>query len=285
LSTEEREGFWGRLRRALQRARRGAPADPGKEIQELVEQAEAQGLIAPGEGEMIDAVLGLAETTAGQIMSPRTQLATVSASADLAEIIRVVVESGHSRIPLHGPDLDHIVGVVLAKDLLAFCANNTQPASLSEIARPPIFVPMAMPINQLLAAFKRQRSHLAVVVDEYGGTAGVVTMEDVLEEIVGDIADEYDQDELLVRPQPDGTLLVDARLEVEELSRRLGEELPRDLPEGRYESVGGLITTLLGRVPAAGEEIRVGTVTLLVQAADERRVIKVSVRPDSPLEA
>jgi magnesium and cobalt transporter len=134
-----------------------------------------------------------------------------------------------------------------------------------------------------LAAFKRRRAHLAVVVDEYGGTAGVVSLEDVLEEIVGDIADEYDQEESLIRCQPDGSLLVDASLDVEELSQHLeAEELPNDLPEGHYESVGGLITTMLGRVPEVGEEIKVGSVLLKIQAADERRVIKVLVRQDVP---
>ncbi len=275
--SEPRKGFLGRLREVLAGGHGSADHDLEREIQELVEQGQAQGLIGQGEGEMIDAVLELSETTAGQIMTPRTGLAAVSAEAPMSEVVEITVQSGHSRIPIYQGDLDHIVGVVYAKDLLPLCVSSEKGAGVMDIARKPMFVPQSMPLNQLLTAFKRTRSHLAVVVDEYGGTAGVVSLEDVLEEIVGDIADEYDQEEALIREEADGSLLVDARLDVEELSERLGAALPSELPEGRFETVAGLITTYLGRVPQVGEEVAFGPVRLVVKEADERRVTQVLV--------
>lgn len=267
-----------RLRDRLGGGRAATSQDLEKEIQELVDQGEAQGLLSPGEGEMIDAVLELDATTAGQIMVPRIEMATVPATAGMAEIIQIMVETGHSRIPVYQDHLDHIVGVIHAKDLLPLCARHEAGDDLAGVWRRPMFVPQSMPVNQLLSAFKRSRSHLAIVVDEYGGTAGVVTMEDVLEEIVGDIADEYDQEEEeLVTPQADGSLLVSGRLSVEELSLRLGVDLPEELPEGRFETVAGFVTTFLGRVPKPQEEVLYGPVLLKVKAADERRVIQVLV--------
>lgn len=257
--------------------RAGAAQDLEKEIQDLVDQGEAQGLISHREGEMIDAVLELGETLAGQIMVPRTEMATLPETASVDQIIETLVQTGHSRIPIYQEDLDHIVGVIHAKDLLSYWGKPFEGIRLREISRKPIFVPQSMPLVQLLAAFERRRSHLAVVVDEYGGTAGLVTMEDVLEEIVGDIEDEYDQEEEMVAEQPDGSLIVDGRLGVDELSERLGVELPEELPEGRFETVAGFITTSLGRVPHAQEEVVHGPVRLQVVGADERRVTQVHV--------
>ncbi len=277
MNTEARPGLLERLRGRLSGGRNPTSQDLEKEIQELVDQGEAQGLISAREGEMIDAVLELSETTAGQIMVPRTEMATVPVGADIGAIIEVLVQTGHSRIPVYQDHLDHIVGVIHAKDLLPFCARHEDEIDLSSIWRRPMFVPQSMPVNQLLSAFKRSRSHLAIVVDEYGGTAGVVTMEDVLEEIVGDISDEYDQEEELVSEQADGSLLVSGRLSVEELSARLEIELPEELPEGRFETVAGFVTTFLGRVPKVQEAVVYGPVRLKVTGADERRVTQVLV--------
>ncbi len=247
-----------------------------EEIQGLVDQGEAQGLISEREADMIEAVLDLSETTADQIMVPRTDLAMVPREAKVEDIIKVIVESGHSRIPVYSEDPDHIVGLIHAKDLLPFW-NQEDEVVLEKIMRPPFFVPQAMPVNELMTAFRRRRVHLAVVVDEYGGTAGVVTLEDVLEEIVGEIEDEYDQEEKLITEQADGSLLVEGRLEIEELGERLGVELPDSLPEGRFETVGGFITTLLGRVPRPQEEVVYGPVRMVVTGADDRRVTQVHV--------
>jgi magnesium and cobalt transporter len=265
-----------RLRELLGGSRATTSEELEREIQDLVDQGESQGLISPREADMIEAVFELDQTTAEQIMVPRTELAMVPHTAGVRDIIRVIVESGHSRIPVYAEDPDHILGVIHAKDLLPHWGEEH--IDLKAIMRKPYFVPLAMTLGALMAGFRRKRVHLAVVVDEYGGTAGVVTLEDVLEEIVGEISDEYDHEPELVTPLEDGALLVDARLEIEELAERLGVELPRSLPEGRFETVGGFITTLLGRVPRAQEEVAYGPVRMVVEEADERRVRRVRVQ-------
>jgi len=276
LDTASRRGLLARLRELLGGSRATTSEELEREIQDLVDQGESQGLISPREADMIEAVFELDQTTAEQIMVPRTELAMVPHTAGVRDIIRVIVESGHSRIPVYAEDPDHILGVIHAKDLLPHWGEEH--IDLKAIMRKPYFVPLAMTLGALMAGFRRKRVHLAVVVDEYGGTAGVVTLEDVLEEIVGEISDEYDHEPELVTPLEDGALLVDARLEIEELAERLGVELPRSLPEGRFETVGGFITTLLGRVPRAQEEVAYGPVRMVVEEADERRVRRVRVQ-------
>lgn len=276
MDPEGRSSIWQKIRTWFNSDASQAP-DVEKEIQELLEEGEARGLITQQESYMIEAVLELGETTAGQIMTPRTSLRTLSVSSPISEVITAIVESGHSRIPVYDDNLDHIVGIVHAKDLLGRWGQSDQGFALRQIMRQPMFVPQAMPIEQLLSSFNRQRAHLAVVVDEYGGTAGIVTMEDVLEEIVGDIKDEHDLPLDMLQREPDGSLLVDGRLEVEELSEVLDMELPEELPEGRFESVGGFVTTLMGRLPKPKEEVSYGNLRLLVEEADQRRVSKVRV--------
>ena len=247
------------------------------EIQVLVDQGEAQGLLTPAEGDMIEAVLDLDETLTRQIMVPRTSLVAAPAGGEPHEIIGLIVESGHSRLPLYGKDLDDVVGVLYAKDLLPYWGKPMGELELEKIARQPYFVAQSMPVDRLLAEFRRRKIHMAVVVDEYGGTAGLVTMEDVLEEIVGEIEDEYDQEPILIREQGDGSLVVDARLEVDHLGEALDVEIPSSLPEGNFETVGGLITTLLGRVPKQGEQLRFNGLLFEVVEADARRITKAKV--------
>lgn len=282
MDSEPRRSFLDRLKILLGLPRANTTEDLEREIAGIVDQGEAHGLITAREGRMIEAVLDLGETTAGQIMVPRIDTATVPSTSSVEEVLRVLVDSGHSRIPIYSDDLDHIQGVLHAKDLLPFWGRPPEEIDLLKISRAPFFVPQSMPINQLLAEFRRQHVHLAVVVDEYGGTAGIVTMEDILEEIVGEIVDEYDNEESLLAEQADGSVLVDARLEVEDLAEHLGIDLPTELPEGRFETVGGFITTVLGRVPAAQEEVAWGPVRMVVVGADQRRVTQVQVFTQEP---
>ena len=237
--------LWGKNRATTSR-------ELEQEIQGLVDQGEAQGLLTAHEGEMIEAVLELDETTVGQIMVPRTELACIPREADFAEMIKVVVESGHSRLPVYSEDLDHIVGVIHAKDLLLFWGRAPQDMELDKVLRKPYFVPQAMKVDELLTAFKRRRVHLAVVVDEYGGTAGVVTMEDVLEEIVGEIEDEYDQEESMLSSREDGSFLVDARMEVEDLSDHLGGGASRGTARGALRDGGRVRHHSSGPGPGGG---------------------------------
>lgn len=276
MDPESRRGLFIRFKELLLGNRASSSEELEREIQDLVDQGEAQGFISGREADMIEAVLQLSEITADQIMMPRTELAMIPHSASVADTIAVIVESGHSRIPVYSEDPDHIVGVIHAKDILPFWNKNGS-VGLDEIMRQAFFVPQAMPVNELMASFRRKRVHMAIVVDEYGGTAGVVTFEDVLEEIVGEIEDEYDHEEQLIAEQADGSYLVQARLEIEELAGRLEVKLPDSLPEGRFETVGGFITTILGRVPRPQEEIEYGPVRMVVTAADDRRVTQVQV--------
>ena len=283
VDAEPRRSLLGRLKYLLNKGRVAtSPEKLEQEIQGLVDKGEAQGIISQDEGKMIEAVLELGETTAGQIMVPRIELAMVPETAGITETIGVIIESGHSRIPVFSEDPDHIKGVIHAKDLLPYWGDNAKEVRLEEISRDPFFVPQAMPIDELLIAFKRRRVHLAIVVDEYGGTAGVVTMEDVLEEIVGEIEDEYDQEEDLLKEQDDGSVLVDGRLEIDDLAEHLDVELPDSLPEGRFETVGGFITTLLGRVPQPKEEVTYGPVRMVVVGAEDRRITQVRVHLNEP---
>jgi magnesium and cobalt transporter len=194
------------------------------------------------------------------------------------KVVAAVVASGHSRIPVYSDNLDHIVGILHAKDLLAHWGKTSDDGfCLKDIIRQPLFVPQSMAIEQLLTVFNRERTHLAVVVDEYGGTAGVITMEDVLEEIVGDISDEHDITHTMLMQEPDGSLLVDGRLRVEDLSEHLRLELPEELPEGRFETVGGFITTLLGRLPKLHEEVVYDHMTMRIEDSDQRKINKVRI--------
>jgi CBS domain containing-hemolysin-like protein len=276
LDSESSRGLFNRFKELLTGNRASSSEELEREIQDLVDQGEAKGFISGREAGMIEAVLQLSETTAEQIMVPRTELAMTPHTSSVAETIAVIVESGHSRIPVYSEDPDHIVGVIHAKDILPCWGKNGE-VDLDAIMRQPFFVPQAMPVNELMASFRRKRVHLAVVVDEYGGTAGVVTLEDVLEEIVGEIEDEYDHEEQLIMEQADGSLLVEARLEIEELAGRLEVELPDSLPEGRFETVGGFITTILGRVPHPQEEVEYGPVRMVVTAAEDRCITQVQV--------
>ena len=286
MEPEPRRSLLQRLKLALGVTPTNTSEDLEREIHGLVDEGEAKGLISANEGRMIEAVLDLDETTTGQIMVPRTEMATVPSTASLEEVVQVIVESGHSRLPITGEDLDNIVGVVHAKDLLPHWDKNGRDVDVTAMCRPPFFVPESKPVDQLFSDFKRKRAHLAIVVDEYGGTAGIVTIEDVLEEIVGEIIDEYDQEEPQIMEQADSSILVDARLEVDKLAEYLDMELPEELPEGRFETVGGFITTILGRVPRTQEEVTYGPLRMVVVGADERRVTQVQVfsgsQPASP---
>jgi magnesium and cobalt transporter len=283
VDPEGRSSVWRKIASWLGGKNASQDQDLEKEIQELLEEGEARGLISQQESDMIEAVLELGETTSGQIMTPRTALCTLPLHDNVDKVVAAVVTSGHSRIPVYSDNLDHIVGILHAKDLLAHWGKTTDDGfRLSDIIRQPLFVPQSMAIEQLLTVFNRERTHLAVVVDEYGGTAGVITMEDVLEEIVGDISDEHDITHTMLMQEPDGSLLVDGRLRMEDLSEHLRLELPEELPEGRFETVGGFITTLLGRLPKLHEEVAYDCLTMRIEDSDQRKINKVRISLTPP---
>lgn len=227
--------------------------------------------------ELISSVLDFSDTIVREVMVPRTDMVTIRENdvSDLA--VDVVVEHGYSRLPVTGEGFDDIRGIIYAKDLLRFLDEGSAPEAVSNLMRPAYFVPETKRVSDLLSDMQSGKVHIAVVVDEFGGTAGIVTIEDLIEELVGEIVDEHDTEEAMVEVADDGSLLVDARLAVEELSELIGVELP---DEG-WDTVGGLVLGLAGRVPHEAETFEVEGVGLTATRVQGRRIAQVSVTPPS----
>ncbi len=263
---------------AAMRARGGGEpplqaAEENEELLRLVELHEGNGTAQNGELTMIRRVTQLVDTTVREIMVPRIDMVAVEANEPVDDALRVVVERGFSRIPIYEETIDNIIGVVHAKDILRDMAVGRRPTSLREICRPPYFVPEGKRIDELLAEMQENKVHLEIVVDEYGGTAGLVTIEDVLEEIVGEIQDEYDREETAVQQLNEREAIVDARVSLDDLNELLGLEIESE----DVDTVGGFIYHQLGRMPAPGDEIQTDGLTMRVLSVVGRRVKKVRV--------
>lgn len=245
-----------------------------EEIQELIDQGAEKGVITPGEGEMIQSIFELGETVAREIMVPRTSVTAAPQGSTIGQIIELLLKSGHSRLPIYDGDIDHIVGVIHAKELLALWGHPSDEPLPPELIRPPLFFPESKKVGDLMTEVRAKKSHLAIILDEYGGTAGLVTLEDIIEEIIGDIHDEYDIEEEPITKVDDNTFLVDARVNIEDLSDYIGVELP----EGEYETVGGFISDLIGRVPSENEQVEFRDLLMTIRSADERKISQVEIR-------
>jgi len=244
-----------------------------REILEAVSGGEMQGTMDEDEKEMIESVIELRDTHAGQIMTPRTEMITLQADATLEAVKQLIAREGHSRIPVCDGSLDDIVGVLYAKDLLQLEAGA--PFDVRQVMRRVPFVPEGKRLRELLHQFQANKVHLAIVLDEYGGTAGLVTFEDILEELVGEIADEYEppEPEPLVRLGPD-LLEVDGRVRVDQIN----DELAADIPEDEdYDTVGGFVFSTLGRIPKSGEEFTYKQLRIKILEAGPRKVNRVSL--------
>ncbi len=248
--------------------------DLEEEIHELMDEGQAKGLISDEESHMVYGVLELKETPAASIMIPRTEVSYVNINATLGEVIDLINKCGHTRIPVSGSSIDDIIGILHAKDLLKLWGKDLSSKIPQDILRPPYFVPENKKIGELLKELKKKKNHLAIVTDEYGGTSGIITLEDIIEEIVGDIMDEHDNEELLLVPLGNDAAYVDARLEIE----KLGEFFGIELPEGNYESVGGFIIYHLGKIPKENEKIEFKDLEIIIKKADARKIHKVMVR-------
>ncbi len=226
---------------------------------------------------MINAVIGLGQGRIHEVMVPRTAIVGLPADATFEEAIDLVVDEGHSRLPVYESSVDEIVGILYAKDLLAFLKRDaTSPPPIRTLLRTPVFVPESMSVDDLLHEFQRRKVHLAVVLDEYGGTAGLVTIEDLLEEIVGEIQDEYDVEEPMVVRISDDEARVDGRASVDDLSELFGTPIALE-DDDEYDTVGGLVFHRIGRIPRPGDTVDVDGLTLTVESTDGRRVGKVLV--------
>jgi magnesium and cobalt transporter len=253
-----------------------------EDLVELLRDVQADGLIAADTLRMMEGAIAVSDLTVGDVMIPRAQMVALTPGADLMTLMRQVVESGHSRYPVHGEDKDEILGILLAKDLLRGVVAEHAPASVRELLRPAVLIPESKKLNVLLREFRQSRNHMAIVIDEYGGVAGLVTIEDVLEQIVGEIDDEHDDAEdpdALIAAQADGQYVVDALTPIEDFNERFGA----DFDDDEYDTIGGLLTAAIGHLPEAGEELTLGRFGFRVARADARRLhaLHVSVHADS----
>lgn len=263
---------------ALSRILRGrSRALTEKELQEAINSSEEEGILNESEGDMLQSIFEFGDTIAREVMVPRIDMVCSPAEATLSDFLELIIRSGHSRIPLYEGSTDHIVGVVYAKDLLRSWGAKDETLKLTEVMRIPYFIPETKRIEDLLMDFRTRHVHMAIAVDEYGGTSGLITIEDLLEEIVGDIQDEYDLEVPLIQPQEDGSLLVDARANVEELEEYYDIEIPQE----KFDTVGGYLFHLLGKVPKAGEKIIDNGLVMIVAESDERRIGQVRIWRDT----
>lgn len=228
---------------------------PGPDKSLVVEAALEEGGLDKEEEEMLRGVFGLADTVAREVMTPRTDVVTVPVNATCNEALQIILDSGHSRLPVRGKDIDDILGIFLARDLLRFLAKNDSGRAgefhVRALMREPFFVPATKPVDDLLSEMKRRKVHLAIVLDEHGGMSGVVTLEDLIEEIVGDIFDESDQPERRIVVQENGDVIIDGG----ELVADLNTQFDLDIPEGDYDTIAGFIFTSLGRMPRPGDQV------------------------------
>jgi CBS domain containing-hemolysin-like protein len=231
------------------------------------------------ERELIDSVLEFTDTIVREVMVPRADMITVDRHADVASLAVLTAEHGFSRYPLSdGPDGD-VIGVVLTKDVLGAHAAGQPVTEVGEFARPALFVPETKRASDLLREMQTSKTHLAVVIDEFGDISGLVSIEDLLEELVGEITDEHDTEEQLIWANDDGSLIVDARTDVAELEQLLAT----DLPDDEWDTVGGLVLGLAGRVPEPGEKFAINGLVFEVVRVQGRRVAEVIVRPAQPV--
>ena len=267
-------GIWRRIATLLRFRHRKKPSQPDlqREIKQLIDVGEEEGLLSEDEGEMIQSILSFRDTLAREIMVPRTDAVIISADTPIEKLLQLVIQEGHSRFPVHGGTIDNIIGILHVKDLLTLWSEEH--LDLKDILRIPYFIPETKKISHLLRELRDKKSHMAIVIDEYGGTAGLVTIEDIIEEIIGEIHDEYDNDETLMVATDEGDLVVDARLEIE----KLVEHFNLEVPKGNFESVGGFIISLLGRVPQPQETITHAPLEMTIESADARKIRKVRVR-------
>ena len=227
------------------------------------------------ERELISQVIDFADAIVREVMVPRPDMVTVSAGSSSELALDLVLEEGKSRIPVYGEDTDDILGVLYARDLLQLWDEEAGPRLAKDLMRNAYFVPETKRVPDLLREMQVNQVHMAIAVDEFGGTAGLVTIEDLLEELVGEIADEYDEEEPMVIPEEDGSYLIDARLDIDDL----GELIGSTIPDEDWDTVGGLILGLAGRVPSEGEEFEYNRHKLTVERVQGRRVAQIRLHP------
>jgi putative hemolysin len=253
-----------------------APGVTETEVELIVNEGELNGSLGHDQSEMIRNVLDFGDATAGELMIPRPQVTAFDIGTPIEALLRLIVESEHSRYPIYKDTIDNVVGVLHAKDLLrhASSGKSSEVRVESMLRQPVVFVPESQLATSVLKDMRSRRHHMAVVIDEFGGFSGIITLEDLLEEIVGDIRDEHDVEEAPIVDVGDGKMMVDASVSIGDLSSYLGADLPED---GDYHTLAGFIVAELGRVPEPGATLRAFGLDFVVREADERRVVKVEI--------
>ncbi len=249
-----------------------------EEIKTLVDAAEEEGVIEEDEKEMISSIFELGDTLTRQVMVPRMDVMALDATTPMLEALDNIMQAGHSRVPVYEETIDNVIGVLYAKDLLPYLRDGRINVPLRSILRPAYFVPETKRASDLLPDLQQRRVHMAVVVDEYGGVAGLVTIEDVLEEIVGEIHDEYDVEELFVEPVGDDEYVMDARVDLDDLNQLMDVLLPAE----ESDTLGGFIYAELGRVPTVGDRVQFEDLSFTVESVAGRRIQKVRVLRSTP---
>ncbi|HEX8581808.1 MAG TPA: hemolysin family protein [Acidimicrobiales bacterium] len=255
------------------RGRSAGPTVTEEELLAFADVAAEAEVIEDEERALIESIIEFGDTVAREVMVPRPDMVSVAASFKIADVMEVVILNGYSRLPVYGEGIDDIVGLVYAKDLMRAERDGRGDLEVRELQRPAQFVPETKRVAELLREMQAEKFHMAIVVDEYGGTAGLVTLEDLIEELVGEIVDEFDVEDPLVEPLPGGDVRVNARMSIDELNDLLHSELP----EGDWDTVGGLVYSLLGHVPVEGETVEVDGRTLRAERVQGRRIGRVRI--------
>jgi CBS domain containing-hemolysin-like protein len=257
----------------------GAGTVTEDELMSLVDAGQQEGVLEQGERKMIYSIFRLGDTLAREIMIPRIDLLALDVDTSPPEAVDALLKSGFSRVPIYEGTVDNILGLLYAKDLLRIWREGNQIDSLSQLLRPAYFVPEAKKVDELLAEMQSQRIHMAIVVDEYGGVAGLVTLEDIVEEIVGEILDEYDQvEEMPYQSVSEGEYVFQGRVDLDDFN----EIMNTDLPDDEADTLGGFIYSQIGRVPTGGEHVFVDNIQLIVDQVTGRRIRKVRARRIQP---
>jgi CBS domain containing-hemolysin-like protein len=267
------------------------PAVTSAEIEYIIEMGTREGVLDEVKEELLNSVLEFADRVVKEIMAPRTRMVAIDRDAPREEIVRVVTENPYSRMPVYEGSVDNIVGILMVRDIVLELTRGTGPIPWERVLKPAFFVPEQMKVSRLLKEMQRRKTHLAVVVDEFGGTSGVVTLEDVLEEIVGEIQDEGDAEAAQVKSVGAGVWLADATVPLRELEEYLDRETGvepgaasavRFPDEGDYETLGGFVTATAGRVPPVGDHVDRDGFRFTVRGADDRRVTRVEIARSQP---
>lgn len=244
-----------------------------EELRLLISEGEKVDSVDEDEEDMLHSVFSLSTTRVKEVMTPRVDMVCLDAQANISQVLSEFEEHPHSRIPIYDETIDNIIGIIFIKDLLRFWEKGLEETSIIELIRFSYFVPTSKRVDRLLQEFQAKHVQMAIVVDEYGGTAGLVTLEDLLEEIVGEIQDEYEAKEVFITPLEDDSYLIDARTSIE----MLNEELKLDLPEDDFETISGLILELLERIPVPGEVIRYKDLNMTITDADEKSILEIKI--------